>query len=86
MTLTISSMTAKEQSHHPIGDLSKEKAAKLRLVDDVDPLLRAIADAPEDDEPFTADDEAAIAEVESDRASGKQAIPFEEVVQKYRHA
>lgn len=86
MPLTIQPMTTKERLHQLIDDFSEEEAAAtLRLIDrrNADPLLRALAEAPEDDEPFTEDDEAAIAEVEADRAAGVPAIPFEEVRRKY---
>ncbi|HEY5286362.1 MAG TPA: hypothetical protein VIJ50_04585 [Solirubrobacteraceae bacterium] len=80
-------MTTKERLHQLIDEFSEaEAAATLRLIDrrNADPLLRAIADAPEDDEPFTADDETALAEVEADEAAGIPAISFEEVQRKYR--
>ncbi|MBA3866148.1 MAG: hypothetical protein H0X42_07365 [Solirubrobacterales bacterium] len=44
-----------------------------------DPLLRALAEAPEDDEAWTEEDEAAIAEVEADRAAGVATVSHEEV-------
>jgi hypothetical protein len=43
-----------------------------------DPFLRFLHDAPVDDEPVTAEEEAAIAEVERDRAAGVPTIPFDE--------
>jgi hypothetical protein len=79
-------MTTKERLHQLIDGFSeKEAAATLHLIDsrDFDPLLRAIAEAPDNDEPFTEDDEAAIAEVEADRATGMTAIPFEEVKRRW---
>jgi hypothetical protein len=75
-------MTTKEHLHQLIDEFSEEEAvATLRLIDrrNADPLLRALAEAPNDDEPFTEDDEAALAEVEADRAAGVPAMPFEEV-------
>ncbi len=36
-----------------------------------DPVVRAFLDAPEDDEPFTAEDEAAVAEAEAEIARGE---------------
>jgi hypothetical protein len=89
MTLTIQTVTPKERLHQLVDELSDdEAAATLRLIDrrHADPLLRAIADAPEDDEPFTDDDEAAIVEVEADKAAGIPAIAFEEVQRKYGQA
>lgn len=64
------------------GSPELDVAAKLRRHDD--PLLHALATAPEDDEPFTAEDQAAIAQVASDRARGERAIPLQEVMRKYR--
>jgi hypothetical protein len=86
MPFTIQPITSKERLHRLIDEFSDEEAAAtLHLIDrrNTDPLLRALADAPEDDEPFTEDDEAATAEVEADRAAGVPAIPFEEVRRKY---
>jgi len=86
MVLTIEGMTTKRRTHRRIADSPELGSGKPRPLDDADPLLRAIAAAPQDDEPFTADDETAIAEVDSDRACGDRAIPFEEVMRKYQRA
>jgi hypothetical protein len=51
--------------------------------DEHDPLLRAIANAPEDDEPWTDEDEAAMAEVRADEAAGVPRISHEEMLRKY---
>jgi len=48
-----------------------------------DPVIAAFRDAPEDDEPWTEEDEAAMAEVQADRAAGVPMIPFEEIKRKY---
>jgi hypothetical protein len=61
--------------------LARKRAATLSLIDALarDPFLRFLHDAPVDDEPVTAEEEAAIAEVERDRAAGVPTIPFDEV-------
>src|SRR5512133_1499366 len=53
-------------------DLARKRAATLSVIDAFasDPFLRFLDDAPVDDEPVTAEEEAAIAEVERDRAAG----------------
>jgi hypothetical protein len=43
-------------------------------------VIAAFRDAPEDDEPWTKEDEAAMAEVEADRAAGVPYIPLEQVM------
>jgi hypothetical protein len=43
-----------------------------------DPFLR-LDSSPVDDEPVTAEEEAAIAKVERDRAAGVPTIPFDDV-------
>lgn len=44
-----------------------------------DPFLRYLDAAPVDDEPVTAEEEAAIGEVDAVRAAGVPRIPFEDV-------
>ena len=76
-------VTAKEQLHDLVDELSEPEAKRaLRLVkkEHEDPLLRAIANAPEDDEPWTDEDEAAMAEVRADDAAGVPTIPLEQVM------
>jgi len=46
--------------------------------DSIDAYLRRIANAPEDDEPLTAEDEQAIAEARADVAAGRL-IPLEQL-------
>jgi hypothetical protein len=48
-----------------------------------DPFVRFLAAAPLDDEPVTAEEEAAVAEVEAGRASGLPTIPYDEIRRKY---
>lgn len=66
-------MTAKERLRERIEALSEEEASEaLRLLDQPqDPVIAAFRDAPEDDEPWTDDDEAAAAEGRADIAAGR---------------
>jgi hypothetical protein len=67
-------MTTKERLHELVDELSEPEAKRaLKLVEKEheDPLLRAIANAPEDDEPLSAEDEAAIADGQADIAAGR---------------
>jgi hypothetical protein len=45
-------------------------------------MLHALANAPEDDEPWTGDDEAAVAESRADVAAGLT-LSHEEMLRKY---
>jgi predicted transcriptional regulator len=77
-------MTERERLHALVDDLPEEKVhAVLRLVEylrnpEEDPVLRALRDAPPDDEPITQEDLAAIEEAEEDVRQGRL-IPHEEV-------
>jgi hypothetical protein len=66
-------MTAKERLRERVDGLSEEEASEaLRLLDlRSDPVIGAFRDAPPDDEPWTADDEAAAAEGRADLAAGR---------------
>jgi hypothetical protein len=67
-------MTAKEQLRERVEALSEEEASEaLRLLEqhDSDPVIAAFRDAPEDDEPWTEEDEAAAAEGRADIAAGR---------------
>lgn len=80
-------MTVKERLHRAIDELSDEQAeAALRRIDALrdDPLVRFLDAAPVDDEPVASEEEAAIAEVEADRANGVPTIPFDEIKRTYR--
>lgn len=72
-------MTAKQQLLERIGRFSEQEAAEaLRLLDrGADPVARFFDDAPPDDEPVTAEEEAAIAEANAAIAAG-DTIPLEE--------
>jgi hypothetical protein len=79
-------MTVRERLHRVVDELSDEEAeAMLRRVEALrnDPFLRFLDQAPVDDEPVTTEEEAALAEVEADRAAGVPAIPFDDVKRKY---
>jgi hypothetical protein len=80
MGTTIAAMTTKEQLHRLIDDLSDGEAdMALRALGEQheDPLLRAIANAPEDDEPLTVEDEQAIERSRADYRAGG-AIPLDQ--------
>jgi hypothetical protein len=47
-----------------------------------DPLLQALADAPEDDESWTAEDEAAVAEARADFGAGRT-VSHEQMLRKF---
>lgn len=66
-------MTVKERLHKMVDEMTDEEAeAILRRVElqRADPLVRFFDAAPVDDEPVSAEEEAAIAEVDADRARG----------------
>ena len=66
-------MTAKQQLRERIEAFYEQEASQaLRLLDlRVDPVIAAFRDAPLDDEPWTAEDEAAAAEGRADLAAGR---------------
>lgn len=74
-------MTAKEQLRERVEAFSEAEAAEtLRLLDErEDPVVRAFRDAPVDDEPWTEADEAAMAEVKADRATGVPTLSLDEL-------
>ncbi|MGH2879006.1 MAG: hypothetical protein ACRDK4_05280 [Solirubrobacteraceae bacterium] len=65
-------MSAKEKLRDRIEAFSEEEAGEaLRLLDmRADPVLAAFRDAPADDEPWTAEDEAAAAQGRADLKDG----------------
>lgn len=77
-------MTAKEKLMERVAGLSEVEADEtLRLLDmRADPVVVAFRDAPEDDEPWTAEDEAAITEADADLAAGRT-TSLEDVGRKY---
>lgn len=65
-------MTTKERLHRlvetiPTDDLSKAEAALEKFSD---PVLRAFIEAPEDDEPLTSEEIAAVEEAKAEIAQG----------------
>jgi hypothetical protein len=79
-------MTVKERLHQVVDQMSDEEAeAMLRRIEILrtDPFVRFLDAAPIDDEPVTPEEEAAVAEVEADRAAGVPTIPFDEIKRKY---
>lgn len=78
-------MTAKEKLRERVEGLSEAEAdVALLLVERRldEPMLRALARAPEDDEPWTAEDEAAIAEGRGDVAAGRT-LSHEEMLRRH---
>jgi hypothetical protein len=77
-------MTAKQQLRERIEALSEEEASQaLRLLDlRDDPVIAAFRDAPLDDEPVTAEEEAAIAEARADIAAGRT-VSLEEAMREF---
>ena len=78
-------MTTREKLHRLVDELAEaELATTLRLVETQrhDPMLQALADAPEDDEPWTDEDEAAVAEGRADLAAGRT-ISLDEMLRKH---
>lgn len=78
-------MTTREKLHRLVDELAEaELAPTLRLVETQrhDPMLQALADAPEDDEPWTDQDEAAVAEGRADLAAGRT-ISLDEMLRKH---
>jgi hypothetical protein len=79
-------MTTREQLHRLVDELSEAEAERaLVLIRDEheDPVIAAFHDAPADDEPLSAKDEAALAESRAELAAGVPTIPFEEIKRKY---
>lgn len=73
-------MTAKEQLRERIEALTEEQAAEaLRLLDQhtEDPVIAA-RDAPLDDEPLTAEEEAALEESRAEYRRG-EGVPLDEI-------
>jgi predicted ArsR family transcriptional regulator len=71
-------VTARERLHQLVDELSDQEADDaLRYIVQrrEDPMIAAFRDAPEDDEPFTAADEDALAEVQADRSAGVRGSP-----------
>jgi hypothetical protein len=66
-----------------LSDTTFGRYAALIETSRADRFLNFLDAAPTDDEPVTAEEESALAEVEADRAAGLPTIPFEDVKRKY---
>jgi hypothetical protein len=78
-------MTTKERLHQFVDELSEleaDDALRILIERHEDPVIAAFRDAPEDDEPWTDEDEAAAAEGRADIAAG-QTVSQAEMLQKY---
>jgi hypothetical protein len=77
-------MTTREKLHRLVDELADaELAPTLRIVETQrhDAVIQAFASAPEDDEPWTAE-EAAVAESDAEFAAG-DTLSHEEMLRKY---
>ena len=73
-------MTAKEALHDTVEALSERDASLLlRAIERHDPVLFALVTAPEDDEPLTDDERAALAEADLETAR-QGTISHEDVI------
>jgi len=78
-------MTTKERLRKLVEELSEPEAERvLALVENEheDPVIAAFRDAPEDDEPWTDEDEAAAAEGRADIAAGRT-VSLEEIKREF---
>ncbi len=76
----------RERLHKLVDKLSEREADDaLRYIGGrrEDPMIAAFRDAPEDDEPVTAADDEALAEVQADRAAGVPRISYAEIKRKH---
>ncbi len=79
-------MTTREKVHKLLDELPEsevEPVLEFIVSRHADPLLQAIANAPEDDEPWTEEDEAAVQESRDEIAAGVPLIPLEDIKRKY---
>jgi predicted ArsR family transcriptional regulator len=79
-------VTAGERPHKLVDELSDQEAhdaVRYIVQRREDPVIAAFRDAPEDDEPFTAADEDALAEVQADRTAGAPRISYTEIMRKH---
>jgi hypothetical protein len=77
-------MTAKEKLRERVETLTEDQAAEtLRLLDQrADPLTRFLENAPLDDEPVTAEEEALVAEANADIAAGRM-VSMDEILAEF---
>jgi hypothetical protein len=79
-------MTTREKAHKLLDELPEsevEPVLEFIVSRHADPLLQAIANAPEDDEPWTEEDETAVQESRDEIAAGVPLISLEDVKRKY---
>jgi hypothetical protein len=79
-------VTTKERLQKLVDELSNQEAddALWYIVQQrEDPVIAAFRDAPDDDEPVTAADEQALAEVQADRSAGVPRISYAEITRKH---
>jgi predicted ArsR family transcriptional regulator len=79
-------VTIKERLHKLVDELSEREADDaLRYIakQREDPVIAAFRNAPDDDEPLTAEDENALAEVQADRTAGVPRISYAEIMRKH---
>lgn len=82
----IAGVTIKERLHKLVDELSEREADDaLRYIANQrgDPVIAAFRNAPDDDEPLTAEDENALAEVQADRTAGVPRISYAEIMRKH---
>lgn len=77
-------MVTRQQSHHvidclPESVLGTSSQAFLDFLEKGNPILDAVITAPEDDEPETEEERAAISEAWAETESGVRLIPDEEL-------
>jgi predicted transcriptional regulator len=78
-------MTTREKARKLLDELPEselEPVLEFIASRGEDPVIAAFRDAPEDDEPFTAEDEAAVREADEDIAAGRT-VSHEEMLRKY---
>jgi predicted ArsR family transcriptional regulator len=66
-----------------LSDQEADDALRYIVQRRKDQVIAAFRDAPEDDEPLTAADENALAEVQVDRAAGGPRISYAEIMRKH---
>jgi hypothetical protein len=78
-------MTAKEKLRERVEALSEKEAADaLRLLDErTDPLARRLADAPVEDEPISAEEQAAVHQAHEELTGGAGLISHEEIKRQF---
>lgn len=82
----IAAVITKERLHKLVDELSEREADDaLRYIAQrrEDPVMAAFRDAPEHDEPATAADEGALAEVQADRAADVPRISYAEIMRRH---